>query len=150
MKRGRAERAEFFFEGPQKRPNARLPRVARLEMAAIENALEAAGVEFTNGGQPGGGRLRTAPADRAIPIDKLNASNDQKECGAPESATGPASGHRAHLPPTGGPDSVALAADIAALIQRLAAYIRKRPDDAELLAIRIRALCRLKAWAERG
>jgi hypothetical protein len=66
MKRGRAERAEFFFEGPQKRPNARLPRVARLEMAAIENALEAAGVEFTNGGQPGGGdcarRPRTGPS----------------------------------------------------------------------------------------
>jgi len=49
----------------------------------------------------------------------------------------------------GGPDSVALAADIAGLIQRLAAHIRKRPDDAELLAIRIRALCRLKAWAEK-
>jgi len=140
MKRGRAERAERFCEGPLKRPNP---------LAAIENALEAAGVEFTNGGQPGV-RLRTAPADKAIPIDKLNASNDKKECGAPEIATGPASGYRAHLASTGGPASVALAADIAALIQRLAADIRKQPDDAELLAIRIKALCRLKVWAERS
>jgi len=133
---------------PLKRPNPRLPQVAWLEMAAIENALEAAGVEFTNGGQPGV-QLRTAPADKAIPIDKLNASNDEKECGAPEIAAGPASGYRANLAHTDGPDNVALVADIAAIIQRLAAHIRKRPDDAEMLAIRIKALCRLKAWAEK-
>ncbi len=56
----------------------------------------------------------------------------------------------AHLAHTGDPDSVPLADDIAALINRLAANIRKQPHDAELLAIRIRALFRLKAWAERS
>lgn len=40
----------------------------------LRAALEAAGVEFTNGGQPGV-RLKT-PA-QTIPADRLNASNDE-------------------------------------------------------------------------
>jgi transcriptional regulator with XRE-family HTH domain len=42
-------------------------------VAAVVAALEASGVEFTNGGQPGV-RLKAAGS---IPIDKLNASNDE-------------------------------------------------------------------------
>jgi transcriptional regulator with XRE-family HTH domain len=42
-------------------------------LAAIQRALEAAGVEFTNGDQPG---VRMTAAPLAIPVDKLNASND--------------------------------------------------------------------------
>jgi transcriptional regulator with XRE-family HTH domain len=43
-------------------------------VAAVVAALEAAGVEFTNGDQPGV-RLK-APTAKSIPIDKLNTSND--------------------------------------------------------------------------
>jgi len=53
----------------------------------------------------------------------------------------------AALAHTGDPGDVPLTDDITALIKRLAADIRKRPDDAELLAIRIRALFRLKVAA---
>jgi predicted transcriptional regulator len=42
---------------------------------SIQRALEAAGVEFTNGNQPGV-RLK-ATTSFSIPIDKLNASNDE-------------------------------------------------------------------------
>lgn len=63
-----------------------LPTIKRLEpgegplstkvdtMDKLQRALEAAGVEFTNGGQPGV-RLK-APA-KTIPVDRLNASNDE-------------------------------------------------------------------------
>jgi hypothetical protein len=41
---------------------------------SLQRALEAAGVEFTNGDQPGV-RLKAATA-KSLPIDKLNARND--------------------------------------------------------------------------
>jgi hypothetical protein len=41
---------------------------------SLQRAFEAAGVEFTNGDQPDVG-LKAATA-KSIPIDKLNASND--------------------------------------------------------------------------
>jgi transcriptional regulator with XRE-family HTH domain len=44
-------------------------------LAAMKNALERGGVEFTNGSQPGV-RLKASGA-ASIPIDKLNASNDE-------------------------------------------------------------------------
>ena len=44
-------------------------------VAAVVAALEAAGVEFTNGSQPGV-RLRSPAADKAIPPDELTAEND--------------------------------------------------------------------------
>ena len=44
-------------------------------VAAVVAALEAAGVEFTNGSQPGV-RLRSPTADKAIPPDELTAEND--------------------------------------------------------------------------
>jgi transcriptional regulator with XRE-family HTH domain len=40
----------------------------------VRSALEAAGVEFTNGGQPG---VRMRAASGTIPTDQLNASNDE-------------------------------------------------------------------------
>lgn len=40
---------------------------------ALRLALEDAGVEFTNGGQPG---VRLKTTTLAIPVDQLNASND--------------------------------------------------------------------------
>ncbi len=40
----------------------------------LRAALEAAGVEFTNGGQPG---VRMKAPAKAIPVDRLNASNDE-------------------------------------------------------------------------
>jgi transcriptional regulator with XRE-family HTH domain len=43
-------------------------------LADIQRTLEAAGVEFTNGGQPGV-RMKATPLP--IPVDKLNASNDE-------------------------------------------------------------------------
>jgi predicted transcriptional regulator len=43
---------------------------------SLQRALETAGVEFTNGDQPGV-RLRKAETAKSIPIDKLNASNDE-------------------------------------------------------------------------
>jgi transcriptional regulator with XRE-family HTH domain len=45
-------------------------------VAAVVAVLEAAGVEFTNGSQPGV-RLKATPGSSSIPIDKLNASNDE-------------------------------------------------------------------------
>ena len=41
---------------------------------ALRRALEAAGVEFTNGGQPG---VRLKGAGGTIPAEELNASNDE-------------------------------------------------------------------------
>lgn len=64
------------------------PTVARLETDdgdlggypgtrdKIVSALEAAGVEFTNGGQPGVRMKRTSSGPDSIPRDELNASND--------------------------------------------------------------------------
>jgi transcriptional regulator with XRE-family HTH domain len=43
---------------------------------AIRHALEAAGVEFTNGDGPGV-RLRKTPRQESIPNEDLNASNDE-------------------------------------------------------------------------
>jgi transcriptional regulator with XRE-family HTH domain len=43
---------------------------------AMQRALEAAGVEFTNGGEPGV-KMRSAAADKAISIGKLSAENDE-------------------------------------------------------------------------
>jgi transcriptional regulator with XRE-family HTH domain len=62
----RATLAEF--EAGKRVPYART-------LADIRSALEAAGVEFTNGGQPGV-RLR-ASGGGTIPADQLNASNDE-------------------------------------------------------------------------
>ena len=45
-------------------------------VAAIRRALEAAGVEFTDGGQPGV-RLKARNPGGTIPADELNASNDE-------------------------------------------------------------------------
>jgi predicted transcriptional regulator len=42
---------------------------------SLQRALESAGVEFTNGDQPGV-RLKAGTA-KSIPVDKLNASNDE-------------------------------------------------------------------------
>ncbi len=55
------------FEG-----DASQPRNATLDV--LRRALEAAGVEFTNGGQPG---VRMRAASRTIAADELNASNDE-------------------------------------------------------------------------
>ena len=44
-------------------------------LAAIQRALEGAGVEFTNGGQPGV-RMKAKDAGRVIPGGDLNAEND--------------------------------------------------------------------------
>jgi hypothetical protein len=43
---------------------------------AIRRALESAGVEFTNGGQPGV-RLKARNPGGTIAADELNASNDE-------------------------------------------------------------------------
>lgn len=43
-------------------------------MEAMRHVLEAAGVEFLNDGQPGV-RMKGTPA--AIPVDRLDASNDE-------------------------------------------------------------------------
>jgi transcriptional regulator with XRE-family HTH domain len=45
------------------------------QLAAIQEALEAAGVEFTNGDEPGV-KLRRPAAEGGIPPDQLNAEND--------------------------------------------------------------------------
>ena len=45
-------------------------------LAAIRRALESAGVEFTNGDQPGVRMKRTAGDPDSIPHEELNASND--------------------------------------------------------------------------
>jgi transcriptional regulator with XRE-family HTH domain len=44
-------------------------------VAGIQHAMERAGVEFTNGDQPGV-RLRKSETSKSVPVDKLNASND--------------------------------------------------------------------------
>ena len=44
------------------------------DLASIRRALEAAGVEFTNGAQPG---VRLRGPGGTIPADQLNASNDE-------------------------------------------------------------------------
>ncbi|SDR52627.1 Helix-turn-helix [Rhizobiales bacterium GAS113] len=44
------------------------------KLAAIRRALEAAGVEFTNGAQPG---VRLKGPGGTIAADQLNASNDE-------------------------------------------------------------------------
>jgi transcriptional regulator with XRE-family HTH domain len=66
-----------------------LPTIKRLEpgegslptkvetLEKLQAALEAAGVEFTNGGEPGV-KLKAKPTGPdAIPPDELNASNDE-------------------------------------------------------------------------
>jgi hypothetical protein len=44
------------------------------DLDALQHALERAGVEFTNGGQPG---VRLKGPSGTIPADQLNASNDE-------------------------------------------------------------------------
>jgi hypothetical protein len=49
--------------------------LSEADVAALRRALEAAGVEFTNDGQPG---VRPKNLNTGtIPIDQLNASNDE-------------------------------------------------------------------------
>jgi transcriptional regulator with XRE-family HTH domain len=55
------------FESGQREPGTN-------NLAAIQAALESAGVEFTNGGQRGV-RMKAKPA--SIPIEKLNSANDE-------------------------------------------------------------------------
>jgi hypothetical protein len=50
------------------------PKPADIE--AMRMALERAGVEFTNGGQPGV-RLKARNPGGTIPAEELNASNDE-------------------------------------------------------------------------
>jgi transcriptional regulator with XRE-family HTH domain len=45
--------------------------------AKLRATLEAAGVEFTNGGQPGVRMRKIDPSPDTIPSDDLNASNDE-------------------------------------------------------------------------
>ncbi len=45
-------------------------------LAAIRAALEKAGVEFTNGGEPGV-KLRKRDPGATIPLEDLNAENDE-------------------------------------------------------------------------
>jgi transcriptional regulator with XRE-family HTH domain len=57
----------------------RYEKSARLEIPeedfeALRHALEAAGIEFLNGGQPG---VRLKPAAVAVSVDQLNSSNDE-------------------------------------------------------------------------
>jgi transcriptional regulator with XRE-family HTH domain len=65
--------------------NLSLPRVKRYEASdgvdipeadldALHHALDSAGVEFLNGGQPG---VRMKAPATAVPVDQLNASNDE-------------------------------------------------------------------------
>ena len=46
-------------------------------VARLRAAYEAAGVEFTNGGQPGVRMRKVGPSPATIPVDDLNASNDE-------------------------------------------------------------------------
>ena len=48
-------------------------------IAAVRSALEAAGVEFTNGNQPGVRMKRDAAAIRlsSLSVDDLNSANDE-------------------------------------------------------------------------
>ncbi len=48
--------------------------VPQMAVEAMRKALEAAGVEFLNGGQPG---VRLRGVIGTVPIDALNASNDE-------------------------------------------------------------------------
>ena len=48
-------------------------KLTQADLDAIQAALERAGVEFTNGGQPG---VRLRAPGGTIPADQLNASND--------------------------------------------------------------------------
>lgn len=57
----------FDFEGEFGRPKPE-------DLTALQGALERAGVEFTNGGQPG---VRLRAPGGTIPADQLNASNDE-------------------------------------------------------------------------
>lgn len=55
------------------------PSITQANKEAIRRALESAGVEFTNGDEPGV-RLRKTPrgdAAASIPVEDLNASNDE-------------------------------------------------------------------------
>ena len=45
--------------------------------ARLGAAYEAAGVEFTNGGQPGVRLKKASPSPDAISVHDLNASNDE-------------------------------------------------------------------------
>ena len=49
-------------------------KLRQADLDAIQHALERAGVEFTNGGQPG---VRLKGPSGTIPADQLNASNDE-------------------------------------------------------------------------
>ena len=49
-------------------------KLRQADLDAIQAALERAGVEFTNGGQPG---VRLKGPSGTIPADQLNASNDE-------------------------------------------------------------------------
>jgi len=51
------------------------PPVTQAHAKAIRKTLEAAGVEFTNGHEPGV-KLRRLAAEGGIPPDQLNAEND--------------------------------------------------------------------------
>jgi transcriptional regulator with XRE-family HTH domain len=44
------------------------------DLAALHRVLEAAGVEFLDGGQPG---VRLKPPAIGVPVEELNASNDE-------------------------------------------------------------------------
>ncbi len=44
------------------------------DLDAMRRVLEAAGVEFLNGGQPG---VRMKPPAVIVPVEELNASNDE-------------------------------------------------------------------------
>jgi transcriptional regulator with XRE-family HTH domain len=58
---------------------ARIERGAEARQSTIDalrRTLEAAGLEFLDGDRPGV-RMRSPAADRAIPVDQLNAYNDQ-------------------------------------------------------------------------
>jgi len=46
-------------------------------IAAIRAALESAGVEFTNGNAPGVKLHKAGPNPASIPIEDLNAENDE-------------------------------------------------------------------------
>ena len=63
------ERTISDFEAGRRKP---IPAT----VAAIRAALEAAGVEFTNGDAPGV-RLRKSATGTTIPLEDLNAENDE-------------------------------------------------------------------------
>lgn len=65
---GVAARTISDFEGGRRAP-------IRSTLAAMRAALEAAGVEFTNGAAPGV-RMKRADPDGGLSPDKLSAEND--------------------------------------------------------------------------